>query len=254
VVVCGSNGEAATLEPEERMALLRAARETPGTVVAGTGLESTRGTVELTRRAADLGADAVLVLTPHFYANRMSPDALRRHYLAVAEATSVPVLLYSVPVFTGIPIPPELTIDLGRHPGIAGIKDSSGDVAAISRVAAGCEEGFWVASGSAPTFYPALCAGATAGVLALACCAPTAVVALHRAFGRGDHEEALRLQRLIGGLAEAVSRRYGVAGLKAAMDLAGLRGGAVRAPLLPVDEPGRGELETLVSELRAGLG
>jgi len=254
VVVCGSNGEAATLEPDERLALVKAAREASGTVVAGTGLESTRGTIELTRRAADLGADAVLVLTPHFYANRMSPDALRRYYLAVAEAAPVPVLLYSVPVFTGIAIPPELTIELGRHSGIAGIKDSSGDVAALSRVAGGCGEGFWVASGSAPTFYPSLCAGARAGVLALACCAPEAVVALHRAFERGDHGEALRLHRLIGGLAEAVSRRYGVAGLKAAMDLAGLRGGSVRAPLLPVDDTGRRELETLLGGLRAGLG
>lgn len=252
--MCGSNREAASLELDERLALLRAARESPGLVLAGTGLESTRGTVALSRRAADLGADALLVLTPHFYASRMSPAALRRHYETVAEQAPVPVLLYSVPVFTGLPIPPELTVELARHPGIAGIKDSSGDLAAISRVAAGTPDGFWVASGSAPTFYPALCAGARAGVLALACCAPRAVVCLLRAFERGDHGEALRLHRLIGGLADAVSRRFGIAGLKAAMDLAGLQGGAVRAPLLPVDEAARRELRELLSELTAGIG
>ncbi len=251
-LVLGSNGEAAVLSEDEKLALVRAARRRcpPGrTLLVGTGLESTRATIELTRRAADLGADAALVLTPHYYRPQMTAEALRRHYEAVAAAAPVPVLLYSVPQYTGLPIPPELSAALAACPGIAGIKDSSGDLVALSKLLAAAPEGFAVVCGSAPVLYPALCLGAVAGILAVACCAPAAAAAVYRAFERGDHAAARAAQRRLTPLAAAVTAGHGVAGLKAAMDLAGLRGGGVRSPLLPVGEAGRREIAARLAEL-----
>ncbi len=132
-LVLGSNGEAASLDEGEKLALVAAARKRAGDriLLVGTGCESTRETIRLTRSSADIGADGVLVLTPHYYRQRMTDEALRRHFEAVADASPVPVFLYSVPVFTGIAISAALTASLAAHPRIAGIKDSSGDMGAM---------------------------------------------------------------------------------------------------------------------------
>jgi 4-hydroxy-2-oxoglutarate aldolase len=234
-LVLGSNGEAASLDGEEKRELVAAARRrAPGRfLLVGTGMESTRATIALTREAADLGADAVLVLTPHYYKARMTVEALRLHFEAVADASPVPVYLYSVPAFTGLPWPPVLAEALAAHPRIAGLKESSGDIALMGRLVASVPAPFEVACGNAPVFYPALCVGAAGGVLAVANCAPRPAIALHRAFVAGDHARARRIHEALAPLAAAVTTTHGVAGLKRAMGLAGLRGGEVRAPLLP---------------------
>jgi 4-hydroxy-2-oxoglutarate aldolase len=251
-VVAGSNGEAASLEDDEKLALVRAARARAGgrIVVAGTGLESTRATIALTRRAADLGADAALVLTPHYYKPQMTAEALRRHYLAVAEASPIPVYLYSMTLFTGVPWPPALAAELAAHPRIAGLKESSSDLGLLGRIISSVPARFEVACGSAPVLYPALCIGARAGVLAVANCAPGLAAAVYRAFEKGDHARARRLQEALTPLGVAVTTTYGIAGLKAAVDLAGLRGGHVRAPLLPLPAAGRDEISRLLSTAR----
>jgi 4-hydroxy-2-oxoglutarate aldolase len=250
-LVLGSNGEAASLDREEKVRLVRAARRRAGRsfLLVGTGMESTRATIDLTRCVADLGADAVLVLTPHYYRARMSEEALGRHFEAVAEASPVPVYLYSVPAFTGLSWPPGLAASLSVHPRVAGIKESSGDVGLLGRIVSSVPPSFEVACGNAPVFYPALCAGACGGVLAVANCAPRAVVALLRAFEAGDHARARHLQQALTPLAAAVTSGHGVAGLKAALDLAGLRGGSVRAPLLPVPPSVKDELRQLLHKV-----
>jgi 4-hydroxy-2-oxoglutarate aldolase len=249
-LVLGSNGEAASLEEEEKVSLVRSARRLSGSrlLLAGTGLESTRSTIAFTRRAADAGADAALVLTPHYYKAQMSHDALRLHFERVAEASPVPVLLYSVPAFTSLPFPPSLASVLAGHPNIAGMKESSGDLGLMGRILASVPASFAVACGSAPVVYPALCLGAGAGILAVACCAPGPAVDLYRAFLAGDHARARRIQAALTPLAVAVTTTWGVAGLKAAMDAAGLRGGEVRAPLLAVPAGVRGELAALLTQ------
>ena len=248
VLVLGSNGEAQVLEEAEKLTLVRAARaRVPDrTVLVGTGLESTRATIALTRKVADLGADAVLVLTPHYYKSQMTADALRAHFEAVADASSIPVLLYSVPAFTGITWPAGLAAELARHPLIRGMKESSGDVGLLGRLVASVPPRFGVICGSAPVIYPALCVGAVGGILAAACCAPRPVTALYQAFQEGDHARARRLQEAVAPLAVAITATHGVAGLKAAMDLAGFRGGPVRAPLRPVKPEVREELRALL--------
>lgn len=233
-LVLGSNGEAAALDETEKLALIRLARaRTDKPLLAGTGLESTRATIDLTAKAADTGADIALVLTPHYYKAQMTADALRRHFAAVAEASPIAVMLYSVPAFTGVTFPPALVADLGAHPRIVGMKESSGDLGLLGRILAAAPQPFRVACGSGPVFYPALCLGAHSGILAVACCAPAAVVRLFRAFTAGDHASARRIQAALSPLAVAVTTTYGVAGLKRAMTLAGFAGGDVRAPLGP---------------------
>lgn len=254
-LVLGSNGEAGSLDDEEKLALVRAARlrSAGRMLLAGTGLESTRATIALTRRAADAGADAALVLTPSYYKPQMSPEALRRHFEAVADASPIPVLLYSVPQFTGIPFPAALAPALAAHPRIRGMKESSGDVGLLGRIKGSVPDSFSVLCGAAAVFYPALCVGASGGVLAVACCAPRPVAALYRAFERGDHAAARRLQEALTPLATAVTTAHGVAGLKAAMDAAGRRGGAVRPPLLPAAVSLEAEIPALLARAEAAV-
>jgi 4-hydroxy-2-oxoglutarate aldolase len=255
LLVLGSNGEAASLEESEKLELMATARRSaPGRfLLAGTGTESTRGTVALTRRAADAGADAALVLTPHFYRGRMSAEALQRHYETVAEASPVPVFLYSVPAFTGLSWPPGLASSLAGHPRITGMKESSGDIGLLQRILSEVPPSFELLCGNAPVLYAALCVGATGGIVAVANCVPRVVVALYQAFADGDHTRACELQNVLTPLAVAVTSTWGVAGLKTAMDLAGLRGGEVRAPLLPVPEAARDEIRPLLERARAAV-
>lgn len=254
-LVLGSNGEAATLEIEEKLALVKSARRLSAgrLLLVGTGVESTSGTIDLTRRAAALGADGVLVLTPHYYRAQMTTDVLMRYFEAVADASPVPVYLYSVPVFTGIPFPLELAVRLSAHPNVRGMKESSGDVALLGRIVASVPGTFAVACGSAPVLYPALCQGAVAAVIAVACCVPALPAAVFQAHAAGDHARARALQQALTPLAVAVTATYGVAGLKAAVDAAGLRGGAVRAPLTPLSDAGRATVAALVKDARAAL-
>jgi 4-hydroxy-2-oxoglutarate aldolase len=255
-LVLGSNGEAGSLEEAEKLSLVRAARARSAgrTLLVGTGLESTRATIALTRRVAGLGADAALVLTPCYYKSQMTVDVLRRHFESVAEASPIPVLLYSVPQFTGIPFPVALAEALASHTRIAGMKESSGDVGLLGRIVAAVPPGFRVLCGSAPVFYPALCQGAVGGILAAACCAPRAVSGLHRAFRQGDHTRALALQRALTPLAAAITTTHGVPGLKMAVDESGRRGGAPRAPLRPAPESFRGEVRRMLDAIEAAAG
>ena len=251
----GSNGEAASLDEAEKLDLVRAVRRGANgrLVLVGTGMEATAATIALTARAADAGADAVLILTPYYYKAQMTADALRGHYEAVADASPVPVYLYSVPFFTGLPIPAAVAAAVAPHPNVAGMKDSSGDLGLMGRILGSVPPSFTVACGSAPVLYPALCMGAQAGILAVACCAPDAAAAVYRAFLDGDHERARRLQLALTPLATAVSATYGVPGLKLAMDVAGFRGGFPRRPLVPAPASAREELRRLLDQARAAV-
>ena len=235
VVALGSNGEAPLLDEAESDAVIGAAREAVPAdrlLLAGTGRESTRATIDASRRAARLGADAVLVRTPSYFKPRMTPSALVTHYTAIADAVGVPVLLYNYPAVTGVNLTPDTVGRLARHPNIAGIKETSTDAAQIAAyVDASRGEAFAVLAGSAPAFYAALCLGARGAILAAACVAPRACVELLKAFLREDHERARDLQRRMIPIAAAVTSGYGVAGLKLAMDIAGYQGGLPRPPL-----------------------
>lgn len=237
VVALGSNGEAPLLDEAESDAVVAAARDAvprDRLLLAGTGRESTPMTIAASKRAAALGADALLVRTPSYFKPRMTPDAFVAHYSAVADAVRVPILLYNYPAVTGLTLTPDTVRRLAQHPNIIGIKETSVDAAQIaSYVDATQDQDFAVLAGSAPSFFTALGLGAKGAILAAACIVPAACVALFDAFTRGDLITARDLQRRILPIANAVTSGYGVPGLKAALDLTGYVGGAPRMPLLP---------------------
>lgn len=258
-VALGSTGERVHLSERERLTVVEAAREAvPAnlTFIVGVGEHSTRATIEEARRVASSGADALLVITPHFYRSQMTSAALAAHYEAVADASPAPVILYSVPQNTGVAIPPDAVARLCAHPNVAGIKDSSGDFVNFvetarlvgERIADGGAKDFALLTGHASTLYASLAAGARGGILAVACAAPRLCVEIYEAFVRGDAARARRLQAALVPLARAVTTRYGIGGLKAALDFAGYAGGAVREPLVAPGEEARREIKRLVEE------
>ncbi|MEO5762518.1 MAG: dihydrodipicolinate synthase family protein [Vicinamibacteria bacterium] len=253
ILVLGSNGEAVCLSEEERVAIIKAAvaKSNGRPIIAGTGTESTHTTIELTKKAADAGAAAALILNPFFFKNHLSGEALLRHYEGVADNSRIPVLLYSMPAATGLPIPPSVVHQLAKHPNIQGMKDSSGDIANLQRILGGVPKDFSLVTGSAPVLYPALSLGASGAIVAAAGCAPEATCAVFRAFKAGDHDRAKRLQLALTPLAIAVTATYGVAGLKAALTLSGRRGGVPRSPLAAATEAEVTEVKRLMDAVRA---
>jgi 4-hydroxy-2-oxoglutarate aldolase len=252
LVTLGSNGEAAYLDEDEADALLAAVRdEVPDTrvLIAGAGRESTRATIGAVKRAAALGADAVLVRPPMTFRAFMTADALVRHYTAIADAAPVPVLLYNFPLGFGVEITVPAVHRLSQHPNIIGIKESGLDVLKVADDLAGCREGFRVLCGAAPVLYPAIVMGAAGGILAAACVVPDLFVRLHALARDGQHSEARELQARLTPLARLVTTGYGVPGLKAALDLAGFRGGEPRAPLAPAPPDAVAAIRTQLAAL-----
>ena len=256
LVVLGSNGEAALLDEDEADAVIGAAREcvpADRVLIAGTGRESTRATIAATRRAAALGADLALVRAPGFFKNAMTGEVLRRHFTAVADASPIPILLYNFAAVFGVNLPTETVAQLAAHSNIVGLKESGGDVAQVADQVSATPAGFQVVVGAAPALYASLCVGAAGGVVAVANAAPEACVRLHALTRAGRHEEALALQRALTPLARAVTATYGVAGLKAAMAVAGYKGGVPRGPLQPAPPAAVEHLTKLVVALDSFL-
>lgn len=253
MVVAGSTGEAPLLDEDEALRLVEWAREEAAdrTVVAGTGLESTRATARLSAAAAERGADAVLVRPPAYYVDAMSPAALVAHYTAVADASPVPLILYNVPRYVPVELVPELVGQLLRHGNIAGVKDSSGDMRVLGALAAACEGRGALLVGSGALLYGGLELGAKGGILAVGCMAPGPACEIHSAWVEGEPARAGRLQERVGPLHKRVVGRHGVPGVKHALDLLGLHGGPPRPPLLPLSGSARREVEEAVAA--AGL-
>ena len=252
LVVLGSNGEAPQLDDAEAdwvIEIVRSAVPRNRPLIAGTGRESTAATISATRRAATAGVDAVLVRTPSFFTSQMTTEVFVRHYTEVAEASPVPVLLYNVTAYTGVSLAADAVATLALHPNIVGLKESGNDVGLIAEYIARTPDEFTVLAGSGATLFHALCADCDGAVLALASLAPREVVSMEVLLGQGRLEEARALQRRLMPLARSVSAAYGVAGLKAALDLMGFAGGLPRAPLRPVSAQAidllREQLDTL---------
>ena len=199
--------------------------------MAGVGLESTAATVRLAALAGDCGANLALVMTPFYFRSRMSEEALRRHFEAVADASPIPILLYNVPKFTGLVLPVSVSEALSQHPNVAGLKDSSGDLETMREVLDRVPASFRVLCGSVSVFEPALAAGAVGGVLAAADVVPEPLVALHGSHVAGDMGHARELQAAVTETGRRIVDAAGVPGIKAAMDVRGMSGGAPRPPM-----------------------
>ncbi|HEX9369276.1 MAG TPA: dihydrodipicolinate synthase family protein, partial [Vicinamibacterales bacterium] len=251
IVALGTNGEAALLDDDEGDLVVETVRkDVPAdrTLIVGAGRESTRATIAAARRAAAGGADAVLVRTPSFYRGHVPLSALVAHYTAVADSSAVPVLLYNYAAFTGVNMAPETIARLAAHPNIAGLKETSTDGAQFVELAAVVPARFAVLAGSAPGAYTAFCAGAAGAILAVACVRPALCLRLRALVLEGRHADALAIQQRLTPLARAVTTGFGIAGLKAAMDLSGLEGGDPRPPLGPLSSDAVERIRTLLND------
>ena len=252
-LVLGSNGEAVYLNEKEKMKVMEVSREsipTSKVMMVGTGLESTRETIQFTNQAAKMGADCALVVTPSYFKGSMKPQILHDHFVAVAESSKIGILLYNVTQFTGINMEPELVAKLSEHPNILGIKDSTGNIGQLSEIVHLSRKGFAVFVGSAPVFYPALCVGATGGILAVANATPEPCVQIFDLFKEKKFDQARELQYRLTPFAKGVTTKYGIGGLKMGMDLAGYFGGDPRPPLKKHGPEVREELKQLLINLR----
>ncbi len=278
----GSNSEAVHVTPDEASQVFATVKQTaaPGKVViAGTGQLSTMATIEMTKRAAEAGCVAALIVTPFYYKNNMTGEALKKHYFTIADQAPIPVMIYNVPANTGLNVASSIVAEITQHPNIVGIKDSSGDLnqlaetirltrskrvgrneaaaqsathpstAASLRSASLQDAGeFMVFSGNYGAMLPALSFGVNGGILAVSNIAPNECVQIYELFQQGKVVQAGELHLRMLPVARAVTAQFGVPGLKAAMDRLGYHGGYPRLPLLPLGENQRAELERVLRE------
>ncbi|MDZ7266892.1 MAG: dihydrodipicolinate synthase family protein [candidate division KSB1 bacterium] len=250
-LLLGSNGEAPLLSHAEKLEVLRVARRAiPANkiMIAGTGQESTAATCLFTQQAADLGAAAALVLTPAYYRDRMSHEALRRHFETVAEASPIPVLIYNVPKFTSLNLAPGLVAQLAAHPNIIGMKDSAGNLGQLLELREKTPADFQILAGSDGVFFSALVHGFGGGILALSNIAPRACVTLVEWVQAQRWQEAAALAKKLAPVGRLIVSRLGVPGLKAALDELGYFGGAPRPPLLPLNAETRRDIREVLRQ------
>ena len=247
--VLGSNGEAVLLRADEKVQIWKTAGqaiEGDYLFIAGAGCESTIETLDMSENAARCGAHAVLIVTPHYYKAKMDHQALVTYYTHIADRSPVPVILYNMPASTGIDLPPDTILELAAHPNIIGLKESSGNLVKMAQVVAGAGEDFQVLAGSGSFLLPGLSVGARGGIMALACVAAHQLAGIVSDFDHGRLEKAREMQLRLLAANAAVTTRFGVPGLKAAVDYMGMYGGPVRGPLLDLGPGQRKEVRTIM--------
>ena len=251
-VILGSTGECVSITDDESAALVKTAREAaaPGkTVIVGTARESTRLTIDFTKRMADLGAETALLRTPSYFKGKMTRDVLKAYYLEVADHSPIPVIIYNVPQNTGITLEGPMIIELSAHPNIAGLKESGGNIIMAGELIPRLPADFSYLLGHGSAFLPALLMGASGAILAVANAAPALSVEIYDLFRAGKIEAAARRQLDLIPLNKAVMETYGIPGLKYALDLQGWYGGPARRPLLPIDDKAKAEIKTRLQAL-----
>jgi len=253
-VVMGSTGESVFLTTEEKAAMWEMVAKWAAPeklLIAGTGMESVRETVCLTNRAAELGYKAAMVRTPHYYKNLVNrADAQSLYYRAVADQSRIPLIIYNWPQATGVDIPVEAVVQISEHPNVIAIKESSGNLEKVMQLIREVKHGFQVLVGSAPTLWPSLLMGACGAILAYANAAPYSVIAIWEAYRTREEEAGLDWQNRIGRAAALVTTKYGVPGLKYAMDLNGYYGGPPRLPLTVPTADAKKEIEAAFADLK----
>lgn len=255
IVVMGSNGEFVYLNEQEKLDVVRYVKKrftSAKNILVGTSCESTKETIELGKKVADIGADAVLLLPPNYYKGAMAKDeTLLKYYTDVADSSPIPVFIYNMPGNTGININSSVIAKLSKHDNIVGIKDTSGNIVQMAEIARDTDESFAIFAGNASYLLPALEVGARGATLALAnilpdeCCK---LVSLHK---EGNHEEARKLQLKMLAINAAVTLKFGIGGLKHALNLLGYKGGYVRRPLMNASPENAAIIENLLKEYGA---
>jgi 4-hydroxy-2-oxoglutarate aldolase len=253
-VVMGSNGESVYLTREEKIQLVEQTKKNASSeklIIAGTGSDSIKETIILTNAAADAGADFGLILTPSFYKGQMKHEAFIKYFTAVADASKIPVMIYNVPKFTGVDIEVDTVAKLAEHKNIVGIKNSTENVRQATEFVAQTPDDFVTIIGTASVLFAGITAGALGGILALANIAPDECVQIQKSVENGKLNDALELQKKMIPVNSAVTAKYGVPGLKAAMDMLGYFGGEPRSPMSPLKENDKAALKNILTT--AGL-
>ena len=252
--VCGSTGETPLLSTEERLQLMEwvSQASAPGkTLIAGVGAESVHETVRVANRAADLGYHVALALTPFYYRGQMhKPETQAVFFRAVADQSKIPVLLYNIPQVTGYDLPVDTIAELSHHPNIIGMKDSSGNVEKMKQTVPAVKSGFQILSGSGVSFGEALEIGAAGAILAIANALPYACVTIWEAFRSRQQEACKDWQTRLLPASKIIAAKYGIPGLKYAMDLNGYYGGPPRLPFVPPPNEAKAEIAQAFEGLR----
>ncbi len=255
-VVLGSTGESVLLSRREMDDILTTVRDAAGQgkrLIAGTGAESTQDTIERTKRAAELGYHFALVKTPHYYKPAYKPEVLIAHYRRVADASPIPVLLYSVPIFTGVTLEAPEVGALAEHPNIVGIKESSGHVMRVAEIVSACPADFQILTGSAGTMLAGLTVGAKGAILALGSALPEMCVALFDLYRNGEIDKARALQNTLLKASKVIQSEHAIAGIKFAMDQRGYHGGVPRSPLVPLPDAHKQRVLDMLNSLEPAL-
>jgi len=252
-VISGSTAESVYLSDDEVEELVKSAVEASSSdkqIIAGTAKESTKITLEFSNRIAELGIDAALIRTPSYFKALMTQEALKKHYLTIADRSKVPLIIYHIPRYTGISLSPELLADLSKHEMIAGIKDSSGNMGFLDRVMPLLDPSFDFLLGAGSMFYPGLMMGASGGVLALSDIAPAQCVQLYCLYLEKRWDEAKQLQHDLVPLNQALTVEHGIPAIKYALDLIGFYGGPCRPPLLEITEADKQKIRGILTTLK----
>jgi len=245
----GSNGEFRSMSDEEQINVLEIFAQEKGkkVVMAGTACESTKQTIEKTKKVAEMGFDFASILTPCYFAKKMNDEVLTEYYMRIADSSSIPILIYNAPGFaSGVQVSPKAVRELAQHENIVGMKDSSpaGPNKYLGQLNTAQE--FYVLAGSANFFYPSLHLGATGGILSLANALPVPCCKLYQLFLEGTYDKAQELHFRLQRLNVAVSGTYGIAGVKGAMDVTGFKGGEPRHPLMQITETEKDEIRKII--------
>lgn len=250
-LVLGSNSEAAFLSYEEKLRLIELTVKNTAkgrTIIAGTGLESARETIRLTNAAAKLGAHAALVLTPFYYIDQVSDEALVGYFKEVAAGSDIPILIYNVPKFTRVNVSVNVVKALGSHPNIIGMKDSTGNIDQLAAFKKAVDSKFNLIVGTASALFPALQNSVRCGILALSNCLPNQCSQIQTAFESGNINDAEELHKRVVPVNTAVAVAHGVPGLKYASTLLGYEGGFVRNPLMPLSDSQKADVRKVLTE------
>ena len=250
-LVLGSNGELVNLSEKEKHEIYSSTRESiPANkiMLAGTGGQSTRETIINTKAAANSGADAALVLNPSYYKGLMTGDALKHHYWSVADSSSIPIIIYNMPANTSLDMDAETIVKISIHENIIGLKDSGGNIVKMGDIKQMADHEFQILAGSAGFLLPALAMGAVGGILALANILPDKCIRVYNNFFSGNIETAKETQLELIQINSAVTSKWGIPALKAAMDFIGLYGGDSRKPILPIKPEIKNQLIELLEK------
>ncbi len=250
LVVCGTTGEPSTLDDSEHIAAMeycinRTAGRVP--VLCGTGSNDTAYAVSLSKRACEMGADALLMVTPYY--NKTTQRGLVKHFNAVADSVDKPIIVYNVPSRTGLCIKPETYAELAKHPNIVAFKEAGGDMSAIAHTMALCGDELTLYSGNDDQIVPVMSLGGKGVISVLSNLIPGDVHKICALFEEGKTKESLKLQLKYHDLISALFCEVNPIPVKAAMALMGYCNGELRLPLCEMEEKNLNKLSSIMKEL-----